>query len=1046
MDNSSPAPLFPYAQWRQYTVFDGLAGMQVEDLHQDRQGFLWVATADGGVSRFDGVHFDNLTTADGLPHPTVMSIAETSDGRLWFGTLGGGLAAYDGQTFEVLTRQHGLPSDGVLRLAVQADDSLLVLTENGTATVRQGRVAETVTTINGQPLGMVRDAATDGTGRVWLASPGQGVVSLDGRCLLGPAGHRRDEFVWAWTLAVDGAGCLWIAPMYIGTGVHVYRYDPRTEELERIAVEDGAASCESKHGVAHVRIDRQGWVWLTSRGAMAFDGAVWRRLQMPLHSSSLSDTKLTYEDREGNLWVGFWGAGLAFCDPGSISRLTRADGLPDDEVTGLAEDPTGGLWVGTLAGMARLEKEQVTSMTAAGWPVFVAHGLFVDRQGRLWSGSHQGKVYCWDGQTLQTITVGGGEGLTRLPFEDSQGRLWIGQGEGGLGRLEQGEVVPLGGEVIPDVHALCEDRDGRLWIGAHGEEAALCCYDGQEVRRVPLDSEESRYIPALVQTPDGTLWLGTGTGLLAYRDGQWQRFTMADGLASNAVLALRCDRDGGLWIGTAGGGALRYDGTSFQVFRLGDDAAANIVEAVLVDRGGQVWFGTRAGLAQYHPGVTPPGIIIRQVLAGQVHLSPHQVTCTVSVPEVRIAYQGIGFRSGPRQMRYSRRLLGSAAAEWSPFEPATEARYAGLPPGEYRFEVRAMDRDGLCSPPAALSLLVTPDPQADQIEALQTALRVPGQPLIGSSPAMDLLLAHLHQVAGTQLTVLVLGETGTGKGLAARLLHDLSPRRTRTFIHLNCGALPEGIIASELFGHEKGAFTGAVARKLGRFELASGGTLFLDEIGDLPLDSQRVLLQVLESGTLQRLGGQETIRVDVRVVAATNRDLQQAIRQGSFREDLYYRLAAFVLQMPPLRERVEDLPLLVAYFAERFARHLDKPVPTLHPETLARLPRYPWPGNIRELEHLVQRAVLLCVDGVLRPELLPLGGSQHSRADGVTGWSTLADYEEQQREDERQYLRRVLDACNWVIYGEQGAASRLGVHPERLRARLRRLHLQRPPS
>ncbi|MFA6110958.1 MAG: sigma 54-interacting transcriptional regulator, partial [Candidatus Latescibacterota bacterium] len=670
--------------------------------------------------------------------------------------------------------------------------------------------------------------------------------------------------------------------------------------------------------------------------------------------------------------------------------------------------------------------------------------MIVDRLGRVWWGGHQAKVHCWDGRALRAIEVGGNEGITRVPYEDSHGRLWVGLGEGGLVRVEDGRAgEPLAAQAV-FVNVLTEDRDGRLWIGSHGQAQALGWFDGEQFHPVIVDGQDSCYVHALRTARDGTVWAGTGTGLLALRDGAWRRLTTADGLSENAVLALAQDAQDRLWVGTGGGGALCYDGETVQVFRLGDGAAVNIVEAVLVDSRGQVWFGTRAGLVAYRPGVVPPGIAIRQVIAGQVYRAPWHVTCPETVGEIRIAFQGIGFRTGPGQMRYSHRLLGSAQATWSAFTAAHEVSYTGLPAGEYRFEVRAKDRDGLCSPAAVLPLVITPDPRADKIEALQVALRSPDQPLIGQSPAMVQLLGQLSRVAATEMTVLILGETGTGKGLATRLIHERSRCRTGPFLHVNCGALPDGIITSELFGHEKGAFTGAVVRKLGRFELASGGTLFLDEIGDLPLESQRVLLQVLEGGSLQRVGGQATIRVDVRVVAATNRDLQGASREGIFREDLFYRLSGFVLRMPPLRQRPEDLPLLLAYFTERFCHHLGRPVPTVHPVALDRLQRYHWPGNIRELEHLVQRAVLLCRDGVIRPEDLALDGSPGPLSTEAGAWLTLDAYEEWSDQHQREYLRQVLEACRWVIYGDQGAARLLGTHPERLRARLHKLGLNRP--
>jgi DNA-binding NtrC family response regulator len=273
------------------------------------------------------------------------------------------------------------------------------------------------------------------------------------------------------------------------------------------------------------------------------------------------------------------------------------------------------------------------------------------------------------------------------------------------------------------------------------------------------------------------------------------------------------------------------------------------------------------------------------------------------------------------------------------------------------------------------------------IRSMQATEQHLSSPLVGQSRAWQQVQADLAQVALTDLTVLILGETGTGKGLAAGAIHTHSPRRAGPFIQVNCGAIPKELVESELFGHERGAFTGAVSRKLGRFELAEGGTLFLDEVGDLPLDSQTALLQFLQEQTFQRVGGKEVLRGDVRIIAATNRDLETAVQQGVFRKDLFYRLNGFVVELPPLRQRQEDIPLLAEYFAGEFARHLNRPVPAIDPEVVVYLQSYDWPGNVRELEHLVQRAVLLCKEGIIRREDLavpsPVARAEVGTADGM---------------------------------------------------------------
>ena len=289
--------------------------------------------------------------------------------------------------------------------------------------------------------------------------------------------------------------------------------------------------------------------------------------------------------------------------------------------------------------------------------------------------------------------------------------------------------------------------------------------------------------------------------------------------------------------------------------------------------------------------------------------------------------------------------------------------------------------------------------------------------LIGNSRALEEVLEGVKRVAPTSSTVFIQGETGTGKELIARAIHNASPRCARPFIKLNCAAIPLDLLESELFGHEKGAFTGAIAQRLGRFELADKGTLFLDEVGDIPPVLQPKLLRVLQEQEFERLGSNRTHRVDVRLVAATHRDLEGMVRNGQFRSDLYFRLNVFPVLLPPLRERREDIPALVAHFVESLGRLVGRQIDHIPTETMLALRSYDWPGNIRELQNLIERAIILSVDGVLPNPLLPLGTGHF----GVipTG-TTLID-------SERALILRTLEAVGWVVGGRDGAAARLGL-------------------
>ena len=308
--------------------------------------------------------------------------------------------------------------------------------------------------------------------------------------------------------------------------------------------------------------------------------------------------------------------------------------------------------------------------------------------------------------------------------------------------------------------------------------------------------------------------------------------------------------------------------------------------------------------------------------------------------------------------------------------------------------------------------------------------------IIGSSSALESVLGKVERVAPTGSTVLIEGETGTGKELIARAIHNLSPRCGRPFIKLNCAAIPLDLLESELFGHEKGAFTGAVAQKIGRFEMADTGTLFLDEVGDIPAALQPKLLRVLQEQEFERLGSGRTHQVDVRLVAATNRDLGAMVGRNEFRSDLYYRLNVFPIGLPPLRARQDDIPALATYFTELVSRRIGKQIDEIPEETMAALQSYAWPGNIRELQNLIERAVILANDRVL-PNPLP---ASTPRSAPVLSFPTTL------RDSERALITQTLEAVGWVIGGPGGAAAQLGLKRTTLIHRMKKLGIERPES
>jgi transcriptional regulator with GAF, ATPase, and Fis domain len=309
--------------------------------------------------------------------------------------------------------------------------------------------------------------------------------------------------------------------------------------------------------------------------------------------------------------------------------------------------------------------------------------------------------------------------------------------------------------------------------------------------------------------------------------------------------------------------------------------------------------------------------------------------------------------------------------------------------------------------------------------------------IVGESPALRFVLTRLAKVAPTESTVLITGETGTGKELIARAIHKRSQRAARAFVSVNCAAIPSSLILSELFGHEKGAFTGATQRRLGRFELAEGGTLFLDEVGELPAETQISLLRVLQEREFERLGGTKPIRANVRVIAATNRDLLDSIERGMFRSDLYYRLNVFPIEMPPLRERKEDIPLLVEYFIDRFASRAGKRIGSIDRETLARLTSYAWPGNIRELQNVIERSIIVCDTASFTVD-----GSWLSRAASQKG-QTGRPLVKIPMSEEKKVIEAALAESQGQVSGPTGAAARLGIPASTLDSKIKALKIDK---
>jgi len=1019
-----------------FSTAEGLAQDQGFAILEDRRGHLWFGTESRGVSRWDGAQLETFTAADGLADDRVWFMLEDRQGRVWFWGDHGPLSCWDQGRFRAFGRQEGLACDQVTSVLEDCHGQLWIGTLGGGLCRWDGRDLVSFTTAEGLAENRVRCLQEDRQGNLWIGTESKGVSRWDGRTFTTFAQDPANDPVNA--LGLDAAGRLWWA----GRGIRCWNGQGWQQVLEDKALDGNVAV-----GFNAVYGDRQGQIWfaLDDTGLLCFDGD---HLQTFTTAEGLGNNQVRalLEDGQGNLWAGSWGGGLSRCDQQHLKNFTTAEGLGHNRIEALLGDRRGLLWAGTWGGGASCWDGQrfASYTTADGLASDHLWSLYQDREGRVWFGTQHGGVSCWDGQRFTSYTTAQGLGHNNVwcIFQDREGRIWFGTYGGGASCWDGEHFTTLTtAQGLPDnrVWAIAEDREGALWFSTF--ESGVSRYeDGRFTTFTTAEGLAHDQVWCMMKDQRDRLWLGTWGGGVSCFDGhRFTTYTTQDGLADNNVRAMWEDRQGHLWFGTFGGGVSRWDGRIFQTFSRQDGLVNDAVQAVVQDREGRLWIATEDGLTRYAPPRTLPLVQIRDLIADQRYGPVPEATIPASQRFALFEFQGASFTTAPDQFAYVYRLRGQHE-EWRTTRQR-RVEYRELPAGSYTFEVRAVDKDLNYSAPAAARLHVVPDPGQDRLAALRAELgQVLGQgQFIGRSQALEEAMGQLRTAAPSGVAVLILGETGTGKGLAARALHHLSPRRNQPFIHVNCGAIPEGLVASELFGHEKGAFTGATARKLGRFELADKGTLFLDEIGDLPLDSQRVLLQVLQDGTFQRVGGQHNLRVDVRVLAATNRDLKQAMSKGQFREDLFYRLSPFVLHLPPLRQRREDIPLLVHYFAEQFARHLNRPTPAIDPRVLDALALYHWPGNVRELEHLVQRALLVCRDHHIRLEDLPALDLRSAAAPAPLSGDFLP-----LDEQERQTLVRALRTCNWIVYGERGAAQLLGIHPERLRAKMRKYGLRRP--
>ena len=1065
--------------YRTYSMADGLTGVCIEHMAEDSEGYLWFATWDNGVSRFDGDEFQNFTKQDGLIDDRTYFVAQDSQNRLWFGTANG-VCWYDGAKF------HHLKDDGIADRDVQCiyEDNEGRIWCGGQRTLGyyDGTAYHDMIPLYLQHykeppspghMNHCRGIAEDPEGHMWFGF--DYLIRFNGKSF-----HRYNEKEGfrksrtQYSVSRDLTGKVWIGRFGHQDGLWCYA----DGNFQYVQVDLGSR-------LRRIQCDREGRMWFsTVKEVLYQDGDGFSRFT-PADGLPLSGVVSVFQDRDHQFWFAT-PEGVVLYDAHSISVFDFSAELSkrSREISQIVQDRKGDIWIGVVSPffdyrtecVLRFDSEhQEFASTESDFVINNCLDIYEDSDGCLWFGSLNG-LFHYEGQKIKKVKTIADvrEKSVCAIAQDSQGQFLFGcwEREKAIGKQELFDspvkIVYQQGEQFQTIFTEDKKREedkkrdmistiGTIIAGHNGEVFFYFLHQNFS----DIDKGFARWHPEeglkfygiedgliddrvndLLLNRNSNLWIATQSGLACFDGSTFRTFTTEDGLLCSRIHCLFEDSQGHLWLGTDRG-VVHYDGQLFQTIK---SPHIEPVLQILEDRDGNFWFGTIPNtLVRYRPRQTAPTVRLLQVIADKVYEDLEEVVLSTTDQQVIFEYKGMSFSTHPRDMLYIYRLKGYDA-DWQPATRKMRAYYRELRPGDYTFEVRAIDRDLNYSEIAQARLSVEMDPR---ISALTSVINnQDDNKFIGQSEALSQFQIQLRKVASTDLTVLMLGETGVGKGLAARVLHSLSCSCDGPFIQVNCGALPESLIDSELFGHERGAFTSAVSRRLGKVELARDGTLFLDEIGDMTLATQARLLHLLEEGTFERVGGSETLKAQTRIVAATNRNLTEMVNQGDFREDLYYRIQTFPLYLSPLRERKEDIPDLAEFFKNRMAAHLGKQLDPLTSEIIEVLQSYDWPGNVRELEHTIQRAVIVCQGSRIALENL---GSYRSRVKGTAldlVWTPLSVSQDGEvvplDEFERHYILEVLKSTKWQIAGDKGAATLLGLPTSTLYGKMRKLGIKRP--
>ncbi|MBT8380054.1 MAG: sigma 54-interacting transcriptional regulator [Ignavibacteria bacterium] len=1055
-------------------------------LQEDKEGTLWLGTIGEGMEKFNRetetfTHYRHDPENDeSLSNNAVNAIAEDSEGNLWVGTTVG-LNKFNKETEKFIrfineagnpnslinSQVHEIIEDHTGKLWIATAGGLSVYNPKQDTWKSYVNEPDNPGSLTNNYLSFIFE---DSNNRIWVGSRWNGLNLFDSisdsfiRYNSNPNDPNTISSDYTFSMNEDETGVLWIGCWLSGLN----KLDTYSNKFAHYKNIPGDPNSLSNNWIWCLYMDTKGILWIGTRngGLNRFDPrteSFKNFTNNPDDLTSISDNSIGYifEDSQSNLWVGTNNALNRF----NRSTETFLHFYPEREdernivngtIMAIAEDLDNNLWLGTYGGgliKLDLNSDYQNELTFTRYLNDPAdpnslnlnriNTLYIDSFGTLWVGTDVGGLdkYLPESESFEHFyeRESGLDVIVSI-YEDRAGRFWIGTYNEGLNLFNRNTGTR---EIFSTIHGLpdhaikdiLEDSNGNLWLSTE-RGLSKFNYENKSIRNYTVSEGLQAgffHMRAAAMGTDGEMYFGGINGFNRFNPNKLidnpfpPEIIISDIKLSDTSLLIRGDSPLKKHINVAEEIELAYDQNDITIEYVGlhYSRSEEITYEYKLKNYDRNWRkagkNRHATYTNLEPGEykffakakSSDGVVCKTPASINIIIVPpfwQTVWFRVLIAFILISLLYLGYRLRVSQLEKKRKQLEERVAERTEAAQKLQSALAEVEVLKNRLH--------------------------DENIYLQSEIKVEHnfENIISTSDKFNKVLGSVEQVASTDSTVLILGETGTGKELLARAIHSIGKRSNRPLVKVNCATLPENLIESELFGHEKGAFTGATSRKIGRFELAAAGTIFLDEIGELPLGLQTKLLRVLQEGEFERLGDPKTIQVDVRVIAATNRELEKEIKAGNFREDLFYRLNVFPIEIPPLRERKEDIPLLVKHFLKKYNAKAGKTVEIISKDTMEKLLSYPWPGNVRELENIIERAVITSTGNKI------ILGDWLSQADLLQSKLKILPLEEM----EKNYIIEVLETTQWKVSGEKGAAKVLDINPQTLVSRMKKLGIQKP--